>query len=289
MADFKALRIDLGVGPFHFNRFRIVFQPARDKTKEAYGADFVRNFPKYFNSQYGSVEWSSRTYDGKPVLKFHGISKLFGGDIAKFHHDYVVRLENSTRGFSVQTLQRLFHEWEDAKMAAEGAGGGLLVGGAAGGGIGFVFGGGVGAIPGAAIVGTSAAVTAGVASFQANTLHFLAGRRSWRLDAAAAFGVEGDFLILETAALERFSCPFYFLNDKPQHMEAKVPPLWNSMLRNFVVMNGVNVAPVAPPPRWEQGLLEKTHYWKVNLDSLERVRSDPEFQAAYRLHPNLLA
>jgi hypothetical protein len=267
-----------------------------------YARDFVDRFPIYLNSPFATVARDDEHhFAGSPlVYKFHGISEIFGVDIAKYHHDWVAVLPgNSFLGFSVTTLERRFRLLEDAKMAAEGAiGGGLMAipafaGGAA---VGAVTGPGALAVGGVAAlgVGTFAASTGASGSYFSTFKHFLAGRRSWRIDTAAAFGIAGasdDELVLETAAVERYSCDFYRLNGSVQGLENKIPDIWNSLLRNFVTMRGVTVVADGrlPPSPWGRDRKYNTEYFQRNtFPNLDSVKSYPEFQSAYRLHPNLL-
>jgi hypothetical protein len=291
MGDFLTLPVDIGEGPYHFNRYRIAFEKPANISKEDLAADFVRNFPSYFNSQFATVDdKTGRDFHGRPTLKFHGISDFLGlHDFGRYHNDWVVQLNVNPRGFLVQTLERTFRLSEDAKMAVQGAIGGAVPGaitGAAAGGIASSWAGGLGAVPGALVFGGVGAVAGGVPAYNANFKHFLAGRRSWRLDDASVFGVSGNFLILETAAVERFSCEFYLLNDKIQNLEAKVPDIWNAMLSNFVGKRGLTIATTPMPgAAWLHSSAYKTDYVvKNSYDTISGLRSDAEFILADRVH-----
>ncbi len=297
MADFEPLPVTRGVGPYHFNRFRILFKRQPSLSKEMYAKDFVDRFPVYLNSPYATVvRDTEHQFDGdQPLYRFHGISEIKGVDIAMFHHDWVSVLPggNPFVGFSVQTLERKFRLLEDAKMAGEGVvGGGLpgFVGGAIAGGIAGIWTG-----PGALATGIAGGVlgasTGASASYFANFKHFLAGRRSWRLDKASAFGLEGsdDDLVLETAAVERYSCLFYEANGKLQGLEDKIPDIWNSMLSNFVIKRGLTAGTQPIKEGWKYDGKNKAYFMQKNdFESLENVKSNREFQLAHRLHPTLL-
>ena len=283
MTEFLTLPVDGGEGPYHFNRYRIGFYPNAGRGKTELATDFIINFPRYFNSEYANVVIDTQhNFHDAPLMKFHGFSNVMGFDIARFHHDWVVKFDvNPTAGFTVQTLERTFRLAEDAEMGVAGA----AVGGAGGAGVGAKVGGGLGALVG----GIGGAVIGSVPAYNANSKHFLAGRRSWRLDNASAFGVAGDWLILETAAVERFSCEFYRLNDKLQGLEKKVPPIWNTMLTNFVRMNQLRLAQRTTPPGWVRGgSMFETDYLTKFIDGLAALKADRDYVGSMAAFPYIL-
>ena len=298
MADFKALFVDKGVGDYHFNRFRIRFEKPAGVTKEACARDFVAQFPHYFNSGYASVEVDgAHSFEGNPVLKFHGFDKMLGLDLAAAHHDWVVQFAlNPNVGFTAQTLERTFRLWEDAAMLAEGAAGGAVGGGVAGAGVGAAVGApfagvgaGPGALAGAAIGAVGGTFVGGSMAYNANFCHFLAGRRAWRLDDASVFGMPGDYLVLETAAVERFSSTFYKVSDVALGLEDMIPPIWNTLLTNFVGLKRLTAAPGSTPPGWTRGGSGlETVYTVQKFETVEALKKDGEFHRANLLFPELL-
>jgi hypothetical protein len=226
MADFVALPVYNGVASYHCNRFRIAFRKPADWTSSklaamALAADFVTSFPKYLNSPAAAVEFAKRTFEGKPTVRFQGIVKLAGFNAAAPHQDWVVRqVVDTTRGFTAQTLRRLFLE------AAEKA---ILAG--------SVIGGPFGPIAAADFVAV-------------NQKRFLAGRRSWVVTQGREFGMtDPDVIVIETAAIERFSDEHYSLADKAIGMEAKIPSIWVNNLSNFVKTCGYRLEVLDEQPR----------------------------------------
>ena len=141
-------------------------------------------------------------------------------------------------GFTAQTLQRRFLDKDDGQAA-------LAAGGAA------------------ALGGPIAAVAADDA-MGANCKHFLAGRRSWKLTDGTMFGLPQSLHVLETAAVERFSCRTYQASNIGGMTENKIPPIWIANLANFVDRPGYEVIPqpitsTAPLPGgpWTQGRSDK--------------------------------
>ncbi len=253
MADFVELPVQGGWGPYHFNRYRIVFDPPPAASKESLAADLINRFPFHFDSDFATVQTQSRTFGGKPTLKFHGYDKVCGLDIAQPHHDWVVKDPVDIRsGFTARTLRREFIDLPDDAEAG---------------------------LPAVILGGPIAAAEA----ISVNRTHFLAGRRCWRLDTAAAFGLAGDQLVLETTAVERFSRPEYVIADAILGMEKLVPDIWCSLLWNFVLHKNVRAHHLPLRAGWTYG---KVGYGMVQYVVRRKARltdllSDPEFQDAY--------
>jgi hypothetical protein len=151
-------------------------------------------------------------------------------------------------------------------------------------------------------------------------MHFLAGRRSWLLDDASAFGItpkelnryfeyeehagrnfisgDVDLCVLETAAVERFSSRFFQVGDLAMGLEDAIPPIWTANLANFVGMKGLmTINPTSPTLplegwntwRWNPGDIRRgIYYYRDEFDTLEELKGNPEFVKAYRLYPTLL-
>jgi hypothetical protein len=274
MADFTALAIDSGVGDYHLNRFRIAFRPPTgipaSIRAQTLASDLIDHFPTYFKSEFATVEFGNRRHQGKPTLKFHGYAKVAGIDIAEPHNDWVVRhWADRNIGFTAQTLKR---EFTDAGEDGKAGGGGaaiLLV-----------------PVIGPAI-GLGGAVLSGGAAIHVNRMHFLAGRRSWRIGAGIVFDPElkDDVIILETAAVERFSSRAYSTADSVIGLQKKVPDIWIAFLNNFVSKQGLPVFVQTLKPGWIRK--KWVNYFQLSFESLDRLRAAREFADVRRLYPTL--
>jgi hypothetical protein len=286
MADFDDLKVGTGVGPYHLNRFRIAFSCPTTARKETLAADFVANFPKYLASPFATTELTARTFQGNPTLKFTGAMKLLLGiDFNPgIHHDWVARIAvDNTNGFTVQTLKRNFMEAGDAMAAAAdtivGLGSPMLQP--------------IGIVPG----GMSVAL---------NRMHFLAGRRAWRIDTLAAFGenpsdyVSAPSLMLETSAVERFSNTAFTIGDAVVGFEKRIPPVWIALLENFVAQNaalGLKAQTRSVPLRsgWKSSRSAfpavgsgSVSFFEDAFTDLPAVQADFEFVDVKRLFPEIL-
>ncbi|HEY3653819.1 MAG TPA: hypothetical protein VGL34_02430 [Steroidobacteraceae bacterium] len=281
--NFLELKVYNGFGEFHLNRFRIAFERPKNFTKEALAREFVANFPRYLRSDVARVEINrDRTFNRDPTLKFWGSMTVVGGLIEMnrgVHHDWVAPVwVDDRRGFTVQTLKRMFWEpWDDVAAAVGGAAFGAIVAGTQGG----VFGG-----------------TAGV---DVNRFHFLAGRRSWCLDTAKTFGqYTGDFaarsnediLILETGAVERFSHPAFLTGDYVAQFEQRIPPVWMANLENFVRMNGLKTRRITTPRPvdrdWRLGGVGAVTTLKNRFKTLAALQASPQLRDMIGLYPKIL-
>jgi len=270
MADFVALPVYNGVGSYHCNRFRMAFRKPGDWTSSklaamALAADFVTSFPKYLNSPAAAVAFANRTFEGKATLRFQGIVKMAGFNAAAPHQDWVVReVVDTTRGFTGQTLRRLF--LEPAEKVILGAG--------------TAIGGPFGPIAAADFVAV-------------NQKHFLAGRRSWVVTEGKEFGIaDPNVIVIETAAIERFSDEHYNLADKVIGMEAKIPAIWVNNLSNFVKTCGHSLEVIDAQPRsgWQRGHEDSRCWYYIvrPCSSLDALKSNQEFAELIRVHPHLL-
>jgi hypothetical protein len=247
-------------GPFSRNRYR---------TKNALVNNLFAHFPKYVKSEAATIEWGSdHFYNGWPSLHFHGYMRKLGFDLAYPHSDWVgLEWVNRSVGFTVVTLGRNFRD------AAEDGIAGATVGGSFGG-----------------VVGT----LLGLSAVDLNRKHFLAGRRSWRIDKASAFGLAGDILdlyVFETIAVERFSSWVYDKLDSGLSLEDRLPDVWISLLNNFTlevaedtfVSNDNELR-----PRWKRKRKLGAEYVTLSFESNINLVADPEFQNAIRLYPTIL-
>ena len=249
MPDFTVQEVDTGVGNYHFNRLRIAFRTS--VPVQVLATNLFVNFPTYLENQYATVEWGDRGFNGNRTLHFHGFAKVLGIDLAKPHNDWVgVKWWDPKVGFTVQTLKREFFDAFEDVMAS--AGGGL----------------------------------SGAAAVHYNRMHFLAGRRSWRIGEGPIFGASRDVIILETIAVERFSAHVYDLADSVVDLETKLPDVWISLLNNFVRISGYPAVLQTPKPRWKDK--NRVNYIQLTFDSLKALKADLEFVDAYKLYPTIL-
>ena len=190
---------------------------------------------------------------------------LPGIDIAKTHSDWVVKVDdNDNLGFTVQTLKREFRDLSEDVPTGAGTGAAAFVG--------------------STIVNPVAVIIAAARSdnpIEVNRMHFLAGRRSWRLDDGKNFEVDGDVLVLETTAVERFSHKMYMQADPVLGMEDALPDVWIAMLNNFLRMNALVRVPQRRRPGWQNRY--DIDYYVNSFDSFESLASDAEFAQQRRL------
>jgi hypothetical protein len=257
MPDFTRLPVYDGEGPYHFNRFRAVFQKPDHVSAATLANRLVTHFPDYLNSKFASVEFK-QDFDSKPTLRFHGFKEILGLDIAKPHHDWVVREWCDTNvGFTAQTLKR---EFRDLAEDAEAFGGGLVASG-------------------------------GVGAFVAvhyNRMHFLAGRRSWRVGEGGMFEESQDALVVETVAVERFSAKVFRTADAVLGLEKAIPEIWIANLTNFINSNGLAVLASAKKSSGSWVTRDPVCYFVQTYDNLFYLQGSMEFQRAYRLYPTIL-
>jgi hypothetical protein len=281
--DFTALPVYSGVGDYHFNRFRVVFKKPAGLSAATLAQDFATNFPGYLKSQFATVTWGERGFNRKQTLKFHGVLPVLHMDIARPHNDWVVReWYDPSVGFTAQTLKREFFDIAEDIAVASAA---------------VVFGEAGPAVAGAAV--------------HYNRMHFLAGRRSWRVGDGKTFGVApadvetfgvgpanivstgiegGDIFVLETIAVERFSArPFQIAGGA---LENKIPDIWVANLNNFIQKNGLTRLKWKPHKRdrktgWEERQ-SIDFFRKTDFKDLSSLKAHAEFLDAYPLFPTIL-
>jgi len=268
MADFTELPVYGGVGDYHFNRYRVAFKCPPAETKQSLAKDFVDNFPAYLTSPYATVVKGERNFGSRPTFHFHGFKMVpFPSavplrspptiDIARPHTDWVAKIdENDNLGFTAQTLKREF-----MVVSEDGPTGFGVLG-----------------IPG---VSPLIDLIAAGDPMEVNRMHFLAGRRSWRLDDGKSFEVDGDVLVLETAAVERFSHKAYVRADAVLGLEEAVPDIWIAMLNNFITKRTL----VRVPQRLRPGWMNKNgiDYYIRSFGDEAALSGDIEFAQQKRL------
>jgi len=287
MADFDVQPVWDGVGDFHLNRYRIAFEQPANVAKETLAQDFINNFPTYLNSPYATVEFGGKSFNGKPTLKFWGALKLLRVELNQdAHHDWVVREWMDPRiGQTAQTLCRNFFDSPDDVMA----GGGGAAGGSVGGGLAF-----------GPVGGVAGAIVGGVVAVEINRKHFLAGRRSWRVDDAAAFGHSpSDFhspgssniLMLETVAVERLSNKAFMVGDYALGLEKSIPNIWIANLENFVRKKGLKALPILTPQPddvWQKTPLNWVRYYSNKFADFGALSASKQFTDMKPLYPTIL-
>jgi len=270
MADFTELPVYEGVGKWHFNRFRIAFEPPKSATPATLCSKLLANFPTFINSKYATAEWGDVQYNGLKTVHFHGYAKYIGIDLAKPHTDWVAILVRDPKGvsFTVQTLKREFTNAEDAETAGAGA---LLA---------FV------PVVGPLVGVVGGAVLGGTVGAHYNRMHFLAGRRAWRIDNGSVFGLPDDVMVLETVAVERFSAEAYNFADSVVGLEKRLPDVWLAFLNNFVNQMGLNPVDQAQKPRWKKE--SRAMHIELSFANIYGLMGDPEFVDASKLYLSLL-
>jgi hypothetical protein len=268
MADFTGLDVEDGVGDWHFNRFRIAFEPPKGISAIILASNLLVNFPTYINSDYATAKWGERKYGDRRTVHFHGIAEVLGIDLGQPHSDWVaiVSLDPNAVGFTVQTLKR---EFTDIEEDGETTGGGALLG------LAFPF---IGVLEGAVLGAT--------AGSHYNRMHFLAGRRAWRVDSGSVFGLSNTVMVLETVAVERFSAQVYDIADSVIGLEKRLPNVWLSFLNNFVNQTGLKHVDQALKPQWKKD--SRAMYYQHAFGNVVGLMGDPEFLDVYKLYPRIL-
>jgi len=259
MADFTDLPVNDGVGNWHFNRFRIAFDP--QSAPATLFAHLIGRFPTYINSSYATAKWGDVQYNGRRTIHFHGYAKYIGIDVGQPHTDWVAIIDSNAVSFTVQTLKREFWDTkEDLETSV-----GIL------------------AIP---IVGAVVAVGSAIGGAHYNRMHFLAGRRAWRIDNGSVFGLSNDVMVLETAAVERFSAHVFNMADSVIGLEKRLPNVWLSFLNNFVNQMGLKPVDQALKPRWKKDM--GAMHIELSFTNQVNLMGDPEFVDANKLYLSLL-
>jgi hypothetical protein len=239
MDDFIPIHINAGTGSYHANRFRICFRAKRAQDAQnpsALVSDFIENFPHYFNPDNAAhvIRVASRAYNGSPAMRFRlDMRTLFSSiNIPDWHSDWVGTIwMDPMRGFAVQTLMRTFLDpLED--MAAAGLSP-------------FFW---------------WAEGNENLLAY--NRMHFLAGRRSWiiqpinletsgkelsKKDSTAHEFIYSPVMMLETAALERYSASLYKLASADEigviipSMKLSILQIWARLLENYCELNSFEI------------------------------------------------
>ena len=127
----------------------------------------------------------------------------------------------------------------------------------------------------------------GGAAAHFNRMHFLAGRRSWRIGEGKVFDpdLKDDVIILETAAVERFSSRAYRTADAVIGLQNKVPDIWIAFLNNFVNKQGLPVFVQTLKPGWKRK--HWANYLQLSFESFAQLRAAREYGDLYKLYPTL--
>lgn len=145
-----------------------------------------------------------------------------------------------------------------------------------------------------------------------NRLHFLAGRRTWRIgraldmsgpEFAAANPVPNitfgpnptSFFVLETAALTRFSHLAFQIADLDpglfNNMAEGIKEIWSVLLRNFVEFHDFTFSETAPPFDFMPSFAERRHSVFLitgEFDSVAEAKDEMWVRDLLALHPHLL-
>lgn len=145
-----------------------------------------------------------------------------------------------------------------------------------------------------------------------NRLHFLAGRRSWRIgraldmsgpEFAAAnpvptitFGPDpASFFVLETASLTRFSHLAFQLADLDpglfNNMADAIKEIWSVQLRNFVEFRDFSFSENSPPFDFFPAFTDRRHsvfFITGEFDTLAEAKKEMWVRDLLALHPHLV-
>jgi hypothetical protein len=173
-------------------------------------------------------------------------------------------MRDNAVSFTVQTLKREFFDAkEDTEVFAMSlAGSGTFVG------------------------PTLSAVAGATVAPHYNRMHFLAGRRAWRIDKGSFFGLSNDVMVLETVAVERLSAYAFGIADVVIGLEKRVPDIWLTFLNNFVKQRGLTPVDQTPKPGWK--LENRAMHVELSFDDQANLMGDPEFNDAAKLYLDLL-
>ena len=248
MPSFTPLPIENGFGDWDLNRFRIVFRLPPNSTQTLTGLvmAFTTGFQRFFKSPAATVE--TLPQGGETLYRFHGNLKVLHSFYGSPHPDWVkVIWSDPMRGFTVQTLHRDTPDSDDAAMSRVGTVVGVGLGAAAGA---------LTPDPGLTVpIGMYVGAEVGALSaFAVNRYHFLAGRRSWLLQAGPSLDGPNDpkltanDFVLETAAIERISIwPLYPMK---LVLWPSIRSVWTNLLANFVADQGLQSVPYPPEAGW---------------------------------------
>src|SRR5262249_52508412 len=208
---------------------------------------------------YATAKWGDKDHNGHQTIHFHGYAEYLGIDVGQPHTDWVAIINQNAVSFTVQTLKREFLDLkEDIEVSLPFSEPMRVPGG---------------------LVGAGAAV-------HYNRMHFLAGRRAWRIDNGSVFGLSNGVIVLETAAVERLSAHVFRMADVVIGLEKRVPDIWLAFLNNFVNKNGLKPVDQTPKPRWkkESGAM----HIELKFGDQAGLTGDSEFMDANRLYLSLL-
>ncbi len=134
----------------------------------------------------------------------------------------------------------------------------------------------------------AAGVTAAIAAVYYNRMHFLAGRRSWRVDDGNIFGETTNAYVLETIAAERFSAHVFAVSDAVLGLEKFIPNIWIANLSNFIQMRGFVALPSAKQNSAGWRTKSAVCFFVESFPSLASLKASSEFQSALPLFPSIL-
>lgn len=280
-----------GTGNFHLSRFRIYFRLIDKKSGECIPikpsrlySELRDNFQKYFNPNLARFKVEECLYNKRHAASFQLSAKLLGIDhkladivVPDWHLDWVGSEYVGDRSFTFQTLKRNFETRYDK----------------------FIRLGTYALIPG----GPQARFAATQAAIYFNQHHFLAGRRSWSFGSKNDFGnhavnnfndIPADSLVLETAAVERFSkLVFEWLSQSNilGDFHKQVRSVWFTNLKNFLQEISIDNsrAELVNSKVWHNEPVDGVCFTEVmSLADLNSVVNCQEYEDVKKHHPSLL-
>jgi hypothetical protein len=263
-----------GVGNYHANHFVAYFSARNDTFQRVHSIPiFYSEFCNIFGLSNIAKAFldKTRNFKGLDVVKFtvggNIGNKLSHNHVAGLVHDDWVAMQIAKDGgsFYGTTLKREWFEPIDRKLFLWISEGGKNV----------------------PVLGPIGPLLAPII-VEANKRHFLAGRRSWRVD----FDNDLRLYRVETAAFERSSHPIYDqMEQQSDLLREDIIRLWTNMLENYA-----NLCPIYLPQYGH--LIPEKYAIKGNVayrtngegDALaEKALLTPWFLKAVKRHPGLVA
>jgi hypothetical protein len=250
-----------GTGKYHINHFVAYFDPSFFNFQGVTPIQhFYQNFCTIFSTRNvaRAVPEVVRKFKGLDVVKF-----TIGGNIGDFmqqmfgkpHDDWVaMQMAKDGKSFYGTTLKREWFEPIDNVQMVSG-------------GISPKF----GPVIASMIV-------------EANKRHFLAGRRSWRVE------YDGSLkrCRVETAAFERSSHPLYEWIERTGLLRESIIELWTNLLENYpVVLHPVKAMKLVPTG-YDVDVKGNVAYMMEEDESAQKVLSTPGFPEVLKRHPGLV-
>lgn len=290
---YKVQNIRDGYGETHINRFRICARPITESQRITIGRNIAVNLPQYMDPASASVKLGDYKWaNDRQTLKFRGITRIrpfsvpitgpIMGPVSMqvpasirdwmmpdAHTDSVGVIHQDNCSCVVQTLKREYQDGDDAIIRAAALG--LTI------------------VPPNPILIAAGQVLASI-PIDINQHHFLAGRRAWRFDLGSVFGYSDDRVVMETAAIERYSLPVF---EKSSEMlmgpiEPTVQKIWSGMVERFCQVHSLQPIPGEPPsPGWTK-YNAVVQYVQQRVPFVDAARSYTFYPEMNKLHKYIL-